>query len=73
MEIFMKTKITYTPEQKIRIYKYVDEHREEIYKYNSVWKKTHSHIVNATRMKSYYLKKAYDYEANAKIFRKILL
>ena len=69
----MNQKKNYSPEQKLRIYKYVNENREKINEYNSTWKKEHKEIINKGRMKNYYNKKYYDYEAVAKIFRKILI
>ncbi len=69
----MEKIITYTPEQKLRIYKYVNENREKINEYNSIWKKGHKETINKARMNNYYSKKYYDYEAIAKVFRKILL
>ena len=65
--------MTYTEATKISIYKYVDANRAKINAYNAKWKKEHKETVNKARMNNYYNKKYYDYEAIAKVFRKILL
>ncbi len=60
-------------QNKKSIYKYVDANRQKINEYNVIWKHEHRDAINEAQLKKYHLKKYYDYEAIAKVFRKILL
>ena len=54
-------------------HKYVLANRDQITEYNTNWKRENRELVNQQQIKNYYIRKAFNYEVNAKIFRRILL
>ena len=66
----------YNEATKKSIYKYIENHREQIRAYDANWKlekrNKDRNTYNEYQLNLYHRKRANDYEVNAKIFRRIL-
>lgn len=64
--------VTYA-ENKINIYKYVENNREKYNKYQVKYKTLHKEKFNDLRMDYYYYKKSCDYDEECKRFRRMCM